>query len=174
MSALVNKAVPARTELAEAAQFLTFMLGSDTFGIGILSVKEIIEYGGVSEIPLMPPCMRGVINLRGAVVPVLDLATRFGRAPGARTKRSCIVIVESSESGAAQVVGVTVDAVNAVIDIAGADTEAAPHFGARLRNDFIAGMGKVGGKFVILLDIDAVLATAEIAALAEPIAMGEP
>jgi purine-binding chemotaxis protein CheW len=169
MGALVNKAVSVGSDAPQAAQYLTFMLGSETFAIGILSVREIIEYGEVSAVPLMPACMRGVINLRGAVVPVLDLAARFGRTPGALTKRSCIVIVESCESGSAQVVGVMVDAVNAVIDIERADIEAAPGFGARLRTDFIAGLGKVGGKFVIVLDIDAVLATMEIAALAEPI-----
>ncbi len=148
------------------AQYLTFMLGGEVFAIGILAVKEIIEYGGVTTVPMMPECIRGVINLRGAVVPVMDLSSRFGRQPTAIGKRTCIVIVEIAAGGEQQVVGVMVDAVNAVLEIAASEIEPAPSFGAKIRTDFIAGMGKVGGKFVILLDVDNVLSAAEVGALA--------
>ena len=144
----------AAASAAEPAQYLTFMLAGDVFAIGILAIKEIIEYHGLTEVPLMPPCVRGVINLRGAVVPVVDLLARFRRPPSPITKRSCIVIVEVQADDQRQVVGVMVDAVNEVLDIAGAEIEPPPTFGARIRSDFILGMGKVKGKFVILLNVD--------------------
>jgi purine-binding chemotaxis protein CheW len=146
---------------AELAQYLTFVLAGEPFAIGILAIKEIIEYRGLATVPMMPACVRGVINLRGAVVPVIDLQARFGRASSEVSKRTCIVIVEvaneAEAGGSRQVVGVVVDAVNEVLDIAPADIEPAPSFGARIRSDFIAGVGKVRGKFVILLDVDRVL-----------------
>lgn len=153
--------------VSEPTQYLTFMLSGEVFAIGILGIKEIIEYGGLTTVPLMPSCIRGVINLRGAVVPVMDLAARFGRPSSEVTKRTCIVIVESAgpNEGEQQVVGVMVDAVNAVLEIAASDIEPAPAFGARVRSDFISGMGKVNGKFVILLAIENVLSIAEIGAL---------
>ncbi|AKJ27673.1 chemotaxis protein CheW [Caldimonas brevitalea] len=147
--------------VAEPAQYLTFMLGGEAFAIGILSIKEIIEYQGLTTVPMMPECVRGVINLRGAVVPVIDLQARLGRRSSEVTKRTCIVIVEVQGEDERQVVGVVVDVVNEVLEIAPADIEPAPTFGARIRTDFIAGMGKVRGKFVILLDVDTVLAIAD-------------
>jgi len=142
----------------EAAQYLTFMLGGESFGIGIMAVKEIIEFSGITEVPMMPDCIRGVINLRGAVVPVMDLAARFGRPLAVPGKRTCIVIVELAVDGESQVIGVVVDAVSAVLDIPAGEIEPAPSFGTRIRGDFIAGMGKVNGKFVILLNVGQVLA----------------
>lgn len=153
-------------EGAARAQYLTFMLGGEFYAVGILAVKEIIEYGGLTEVPLMPDSVRGVINLRGAVVPVLDLAARFGRPPAAATRRTCIVIVEIG-GGERQVVGMIVDAVNAVLDIAAADIEPPPDFGARIRTDFLAGMAKVNERFVIVLAIDKVLSLDEIGALGD-------
>ncbi|MGW8390439.1 chemotaxis protein CheW [Pseudoduganella sp. HUAS MS19] len=147
-------------------QYLSFRLDQETFGLGILAVREIIEYGGVTDVPMMPPCVRGVINLRGAVVPVLDLAARFGRAPGTIGRRSCIIIVESGVAPEQQVLGLLVDAVNAVLDIDAGKIEPPPGFGAGLRNDFITGIGKVNGKFVILVNLAAVLNVPEIAAMA--------
>ncbi|WP_431477968.1 chemotaxis protein CheW [Massilia eburnea] len=147
-------------------QYLSFRLGQETFGLGILAVREIIEYGGVTDVPMMPPCVRGVINLRGAVVPVLDLAARFGRAGGAIGRRSCIVIVENGAAPEQQVLGLLVDAVNAVLDIDAGQIEPPPSFGAGLRNDFVTGIGKVNGKFVILVNLESVLNVPEIAAMA--------
>jgi purine-binding chemotaxis protein CheW len=173
MNALVPAAsrAPAAAHTGEQvpdhAQYLTFMLGGETLAIGILSVREIIEYGGLTEVPMMPECIRGVINLRGAVVPVLDLSARFGRTSTAVTKRTCIVIVEVSNGEEQQVIGVVVDAVNAVLEIAAADIEPPPSFGAKIRTDFIAGMGKVNGRFVILLDVNQVLSIDEMSLLAE-------
>jgi purine-binding chemotaxis protein CheW len=149
--ATLQKAAPA----LEPAQYLTFMLAGEMFAIGILAIKEIIEYGSLTSVPMMPASVRGVINLRGAVVPVMDLLARFGKPPSAITKRSCIVIVEVAAGGEeSHVIGLAVDAVNEVLDIAPADIEPPPAFGARIRGDFIHGMGKVKGKFVILLDLD--------------------
>lgn len=158
--------VPAEAQaIADHAQYLTFMLGGEVFAIGILAVKEIIEYGGLTEVPMMPACIRGVINLRGAVVPVMDLSARFGKETTAVTKRTCIVIVEIEAADEQQVIGVVVDAVNAVLEIAAAEIEPAPSFGAKIRTDFIAGMGKVNGKFVILLNVHSVLSMEEMGAL---------
>lgn len=154
----------------EPTQYLTFMLAGEMFAIGILSIKEIIQYDSLTTVPMMPDCVRGVMNLRGAVVPVMDLLARFGRSSSAVTKRTCIVIVELEVDGdngpERQVVGVLVDAVNEVIDIASADVEPAPAFGARIRADFIQGMGKVKGKFVILLNASQVLSLNDIGAFA--------
>lgn len=159
----------ATAPVLEPAQYLTFMLAGEMFAIGILAIKEIIEYGSLTPVPMMPTSVRGVINLRGAVVPVMDLLARFGKPPSPVTKRSCIVIVEVAsghEPQERQVIGVAVDAVNEVLDIAPADIEPPPTFGARIRSDFIHGMGKVKGKFVILLDLNHALAMDEVAALA--------
>ena len=141
----------------EPLQYLTFMLGGEAFAIGILAIKEIIEYGHLTEVPMMPASVRGVINLRGAVVPVMDLQARFGRPASAVTKRTCIVIVETGDAEDGQVIGVVVDAVNEVLDLPAADIEPPPSFGAAIRSDFIHGMGKIKGRFVILLDVDKVL-----------------
>ncbi|NVM75969.1 purine-binding chemotaxis protein CheW [Duganella sp. SG902] len=156
------------------SQFLTFMLGEEQYAVGILHIKEIIEYGSLATVPMMPDCVRGVINLRGAVVPVMDLSARFGRGQSAIGKRSCIVIVETAgaeeDDKGKQVLGMLVDAVNAVVEIAAADIEPAPAFGTRIRPDFIAGMGKRmdkdRGRFVILLDIERVLSSEEIVDMA--------
>ena len=146
---------------ADQAQYLTFLLGGETFAIGILAIKEIIEFNQLTTVPMMPRFVRGMINLRGAAVPVIDLATRFGRAVTTESKRTCIVIVEVRLDGERKVIGVLVDAVNEVLDIPAVDIEPAPSFGARVRSDFIAGMGKVKGKFVIILSVDNVLSIEE-------------
>lgn len=150
----------------ESAQYLTFQVGGESFAIAILGIKEIIEYAGLTEVPLMPDCIRGVINVRGSVVPVLDLSARFGRKVAAITRRTCIVIVEVESAGERHDMGIIVDAVNAVLDIPLSQIEPPPAFGAKIRTDFIAGMGKVDGRFVILLNIDQVLSTDEIGELA--------
>jgi purine-binding chemotaxis protein CheW len=150
-----------------SAQYLTFVLGNETFAIGILAIKEIIEHCSLTPVPMMPDCVRGVINLRGAVVPVLDLQARFGRMPSVMGRRTCIVIVEVAQGEGAerQVVGVVVDAVNEVLDIAAVDIEPAPTFGVRIRTDFIRGMARVSGRFIVLLDVDRVLSIDDVAGL---------
>lgn len=150
---------------------MTFMLGNDAYAIGILSIKEIIEYTTMTEGPLMPACVRGVINLRGAVVPVMDLQVRFGQTPNPVTKRTCIVIVEVLGPEGQQVMGVVVDAVNEVLDIDASDIEPPPAFGTRIRTDFISGMGKVRGKFVILLNVNRVLDLDDLQAMSEALSV---
>ena len=147
------------------SQYLTFSLGGEMFAVGILNVKEIIEYGNLTEIPMMPAFIRGVINLRGAVVPVIDLSARFGGKPTEVGRRTCIVIVEVPDEDTRHDIGIIVDAVSEVLEIPASEIEPAPSFGAKIRADFIFGMGKVVGKFVILLDIDKVLSVEEIAML---------
>jgi purine-binding chemotaxis protein CheW len=156
--------------LQDQQQYLTFMLGGETYAMGILAIKEIIEYGNLTEVPRMPQFIRGVINLRGAVVPVIDLSARFGKQATQVTRRTCIVIVEVAGGGEmqneTQDVGVMVDAVNAVLEIPAGEIEPPPSFGANIRADFMSGMGKVNGKFVILLDIHRVLSVDEMSVLA--------
>ena len=161
-----GQAVRAAAEEAAPEQYLTFTLHSEMFAVGILNVKEIIEYGNLTEIPMMPSFIRGVINLRGAVVPVIDLSCRFGNQITEVSKRTCIVIVEVQEGDYKHDIGIMVDAVSEVIEIAAREIEPAPSFGAKIRADFIHGMGKVAGKFVILLNIVKVLSVDEIAMLA--------
>ena len=138
-------------------QYLTFVLGREVLAIGILAIKEILEYGQPTDVPMMPSFIRGVINLRGTVVPVIDLAARFNRTSAPVSKKTCIVIVEVQLGSTRQVMGVVVDAVNEVLEIARADIEPPPSFGSSVATHYIAGLGKVNGKFVIILDVDRVL-----------------
>ena len=161
-------ATPANTAVAlsrdEApSQYLTFSLAGEMFAVGILNVKEIIEYGHLTEIPMMPAFIRGVINLRGSVVPVIDLAARFGSKATEVSRRTCIVIIEVADDDTRHDIGIMVDAVSEVLDIPSGEIEPPPSFGAHIRADFILGMGKVNGKFVIILNIDRVLSVEEIA-----------
>ncbi len=170
MGALVKagQQLPAEQQAAaEQQQYLTFVLGGEMFAIGILCVKEIIEYGDLTVVPMMPECIRGVINLRGAVVPVVDLACRFGRRSTDLTRRTCIVIVEVEGEGERQDIGVIVDAVSEVLEIQASQIEPAPAFGARIRTDFIHGMGKLDGKFVIILNVNKVLSLDDLALLGQ-------
>jgi purine-binding chemotaxis protein CheW len=143
-------------------QYLTFVLGRETFALGILAIKEILEYSAPTEIPMMPTFIRGVVNLRGAAVPVVDLSARFGRSSMPVTKKTCVVIVETLLGEESHIIGVVVDAVNEVLEIPDSDIEPAPSFGASVRADFIQGMGKVRGKFVIILDVNRVLCIEEM------------
>lgn len=153
-------------ELEEQQQYLTFMLSGETYAISILRIKEIIQYGQLTEVPRMPDFIRGVINLRGAVVPVIDLSARFGKQTTAIGRRNCIIIIEVAVGEETQSVGVMVDAVNAVLEIPASEIEPAPTFGTNIRADFIAGMGKINGKFVIILNIHHVLSMDDMEALA--------
>ena len=163
--------VTAQTPVADAAaqrredesQYLTFTLRGEMFAIGILNIKEILEYGQLTGVPMMPEFIRGVINLRGSVVPVVDLAARFGGKRSEITKRSCIVIIEVNGEDGRQDIGVVVDAVSEVLEIPATEIEPPPAFGAKIRADFIQGMGKVDGKFVIILNVDRVLSVEELA-----------
>jgi len=148
-------------------QYLTFMLGGEMFAIPILNIKEIIEYGHLTTVPMMPGFIRGVINLRGSVVPVVDLSARFGRESTGITRRTCIVIIEIHSEGELQDIGVVVDTVNEVLEIPAREVEPTPSFGAVIRTDFIQGMGKINGKFVIILNVNHVLSLDEITMLSQ-------
>jgi purine-binding chemotaxis protein CheW len=161
--ALVAGAAAAQA-VVEEKQYLTFMLGGEMFSISILCIREIIWYANLTEVPMMPACIRGVINLRGAVVPVMDLSNRFGKPTTPVSKSTCIIIVEveTQNEGEFQNMGVVVDSVQAVLEIPASEIEPPPTFGAKIRSDFIEGIGKVNGKFVILLNVNKVLSTEEI------------
>lgn len=165
MGEAIRTRSPAAAGNGEQAQYLTFMLGGETFAIGILHIREILEYGGITTVPMMPAFVRGVINLRGAVVPVIDLAVRFSRPPSPVTRRTCVVIIEVESEGEQHSIGVTVDTVNEVLEIPDSEVEPAPAFGARIRSEFIGGMGKINGGFVIILDAGKVLSVEEMASL---------
>ncbi len=149
----------------QAGQYLTFFLGQETFAVGILAIKEIIQFGHITSVPLMPAYIRGVINLRGSVVPVIDLSVRLGRGVGTVGKRSCIVVLEVSMEGEAMDIGVMVDAVSAVIDIAQEHIESAPSFGASVRADFIEGIGRVNEQFIVILHVGHTFSMAELAGM---------
>ena len=158
-------------------QYLSFQLAGEEFAFGILRVKEILEYDTLTRVPSAPPAVRGVINLRGSVVPVLDLALLFGLPATAVTKRSCVVIVEVRVDGQELVMGILADAVNQVIELAPETIEPPPAFGSRVRVEFLVGMGKMDSrKFVLILDIDRLLgdiSPAAAAAVAQPEAAPE-
>lgn len=162
-----TKTTAAKAVTEQAGQYLTFGLGTETFAIGIMAIKEIIEYASLTEVPMMPTYVRGVINLRGTVVPVLDLPVRFGKASSDITKRTCIVIIDVVLGSERHVLGLVVDAVNAVLDIPPSDIDPPPTFGASIRTEFIRGMVKINSKFVIVIDVDHVLAADEVQALAD-------
>jgi len=149
----------------EATQYLTFFSGSERYAIAILDVKEIIEVSQMTRVPMAPAHIRGVINLRGSVVPVIDLAARLGRPVSELTKRSCIVLVEVAAQNERQLIGMLVDEVNEILEIAPENLQAAPDFGTDIRTDFIHAMGRVDEIFIILLDINHVLSVAELSAL---------
>ena len=151
----------------EAGQYLTFILQGELYAIDILNIKEIIEYGSLTVVPMMPEVIRGVINLRGAVVPVIDLASRFGGESSTITRKSCIVILELHSGEVTEVVGVVVDAVDAVLEIAAADIAPAPAFGAKIRTESIHGMAKVQKGFAIILDVDNVLSAEDLSLLGQ-------
>lgn len=152
----------------EEQQYLTFLLSGEMFALAILNIKEIIEYGNITEVPMMPDFIRGVINLRGSVVPVVDLSARFGRNKTEVSRRTCIVIIEvKSSDETKQDVGVMVDSVSEVLEIPRSEIEPPPAFGAKIRVDFIHGMGKVSGKFVIILDANKVLSVDELSMIGQ-------
>ncbi|MFT4711627.1 MAG: purine-binding chemotaxis protein CheW [Candidatus Azotimanducaceae bacterium] len=148
-------------------QFLTFVLSDEIYGVGILQIREIIEYDNLTAVPLMPDYISGVINLRGNVVPVVNLALRLAHQPKEVGKRTSIVIINIKDyKGKSVEVGIVVDIVNEVIELSDSDIAAAPTFGAKIRADFIQGMGKADDKLLILLDVDHVLSIEELSTVA--------
>jgi purine-binding chemotaxis protein CheW len=148
--------------LEREGKYLTFCLGDEEYGIGILKVKEIIGMMRITPVPQTPDFVKGVINLRGKVIPVIDLRLRFGMNENGYSERTCIIVVEIEGSGTKLHIGVVVDSVSEVLNIKGADIEDTPSFGTTLKTDYILGMAKTGGGVKILLDIDCVLSHSEI------------
>ena len=163
----MNSLVPVT---AKGGKYLTFHLGEKSYAFSILRVKEIIEYGEVTPMPMMPAFIRGAINLRGEAVPVIDLALRLGLGTTEVARRTCIIVVEMEGAGETLPVGVMVDAVSRVLDLRAEEIEPAPTFGGHLRTDFIAGMGKVEGRFVVLLEIGRVLSMEDLRELSGAVA----
>src|SRR5512143_1780296 len=162
-----------------APQYLSFDVAGTGYGLPILAVKEILQYEEPTRVPGAPGSVRGVINVRGAVVPVLDLAVKFGRRETVPTNRTCILVVEADASGERLTLGVLADAVNEVLDLPPDAVEPPPAFGTGVRLDYLTGMGKVGKGFVLLLDVDRVVSASEadLAAQAATVAShaaGEP
>ena len=156
---------PSQAAQAENKQYLTFTLAGEFFALPIEHVREIIEFDGMTPIPMMPEFLRGVINLRGAVVPVVDLQSRFGRGITTMGKRTCFVIVEVEHDETPHPLGIMVDAVNEVVTVDGSQIEEKPAFGTRLRSDFVDGILNLDGRFVVTLDIHQVLSIEEMASL---------
>jgi purine-binding chemotaxis protein CheW len=155
------------TTVTPPAQYLTFLLGEEVFAMDIRTVREIIQFGPMTSVPLMPDFVRGVINLRGAVVPVIDLQARFGRQRAEVGKKSCIVIFDAVRSGERVELGLLVDAVSEVIEIGDDAIEPPPNFGTSVRRDFIRGIGKLAKRFVIILEPDKAFDVEEMATLCE-------
>ena len=152
-------------EEVQTRQFLTFLLGEEMFAMPIDDIREIIEFSSLTEVPLMPNFLRGVINLRGSVVPVIDLSVRFGRTPTIIARRTCIVIMEVTQDEQTLLLGVMVDAVRTVLTVENEKIEPPLSFGAKLRADFIEGMINVKDHFIVVLDVGAVLSVEELSTL---------
>jgi len=146
----------------EATQYLTFFVAEERYAIAILDVKEIIEVSQMTRVPMTPDYIRGVINLRGNVVPVVDLCARLGKGKSELTKRSCIVLVEVEAGSERQALGMLVDEVNEILEIPASHLQPAPDFGTDIRTDFIQAMGRVDDVFMILLNINHVLSVEEL------------
>jgi purine-binding chemotaxis protein CheW len=150
-------------------QYLTFMIGGEEYAVSLLKVKEIIEYDTVTHVPKTPEWIRGVINLRGSVVPVIDLAVKFRQAASVAGKLTCIVITEVQSGEEAAVMGIMADAVRQVIDLRPQDIEEPPTFGTHVNVDYLLGMARSGKKFCLLLNTEKVLSTDELLELPDTV-----
>ncbi len=149
-------------EISEATQHLTFKLDEEVFALDIIKVREVLEYSTVTKVPQTPDFMKGVINLRGHVVPVVDMRLKFGMTEAEKTVNTCIIIVEISVDDESTVLGALVDSVQEVFDFEADQIEPAPKIGTRLNTEFIRGMGKQDDQFIMILDIDKVFSADEI------------
>jgi purine-binding chemotaxis protein CheW len=159
---VMDQAVQAMAD--KEGKYLTFSLAGEEYGIGILKVKEIIGMMPITVVPQTPAYIKGVINLRGKVIPVIDLRLKFSMAAAEFTERTCIIVVEIAAVGRTILMGIVVDSVSEVLNIKAADIEATPSFGTRLDTQYILGMAKSGGSIKILLDIDKILSSSELQA----------
>lgn len=150
------------TEITDSRQYLTFKLGDEVFATDVSKVREVLDFPAVTKIPRAPDFMSGVINLRGSVVPVVDLSIKFGQEPCPTSRRTCIIIMETMLRGERATMGVVADSVSQVIQFAPQDIEPAPAFGSRVRIEYLEGMAKMGSKFVLILNMDEVFARDEV------------
>lgn len=149
----------------EDHQYLTFLLGGEMFAIAILNIKEIIEYGSLTEVPMMPDFIRGVINLRGSVVPIVDLHCSFGMPATQNTVNSCIIVVEVLLDNEIVVIGALADQVEEVIDLEPDQIQPGPRLGTTVNTDFVRGMGRRENGFIVILDIDRVFSGDQMEAI---------
>lgn len=159
-------------EITETTQYLTFTLAEDVFAIDVKMAREILDVCDVTRVPQTPDYMLGVINLRGSVVPVIDMRLKFGMDHVDRTRDSCIVVVDVDVDGESVVVGALADSVREVLDLEPSQIEPPPRIGTRLNTDFIKGMGNLDDRFVIILDINRVFSAEELA-LVQGLTVGE-
>jgi purine-binding chemotaxis protein CheW len=150
---------------AKAGKYLTFKLGVEEYGLEILKVQEIIKMMDITRVPRTPEFVRGVINLRGKVIPVVELRLKFGMPTVETTDKTCVIVVQVRRQGETVTMGTIVDEVSEVLDIGGDLIEPAPEFGTSVDTDFILGMGKIAKKVIMLLDVDKVLSSGELAAV---------
>jgi purine-binding chemotaxis protein CheW len=153
--------------ITETTQYLTFKLGDEIFALDVAKVREILDFTTVTKVPRTPDFMRGVINLRGSVVPVVDMRLKFGMSATEKTVNTCIVVVEVGLEGETIILGALADSVQEVIELEPDQIEPAPKIGTKLRTDFIRGMGKSDSRFIMILDIDKVFSTDELCATQE-------
>ena len=149
-------------ELKEVTQYLTFKLSDETFAVDVAQVREILDYTSITAVPRTPDFMRGVINLRGSVVPVVDLHLKFGMESKEKTVNTCIVVMEVNLNGETTILGTLVDSVQEVLDLEPEQIEPAPRIGVRLNMEFLRGMGKHGDEFIMILNIDKVFSVDEL------------
>ncbi|ABQ27158.1 chemotaxis protein CheW [Geotalea uraniireducens] len=151
--------------MGEITQYLTFTLDAEVFALDIGKVREVLDFSSVTKVPQMPEFMRGVINLRGNVVPVVDMRLKFGMAVTEKTVNTCIIIVEVAIDGEITILGAMADSVQEVLDLEPEQIEPAPRIGTKLNTDFILGMGKRDERFIMILDVDKVFSMADLAAV---------
>lgn len=156
------------SEITEARQYLTFSLVDEIFAVDVAKVREILEFSTITRVPQTPEFMRGVINLRGSVVPVMDMRLKFGMAGTERTVNTCIIVVEVASGDDTLVLGMLADSVQEVFELEPENIEPAPRIGTKLDTTFIRGMGKHGEQFIIILDIDRVFSGDELSGIVEP------
>jgi len=149
-------------QAAENIQFLTFKLGEEVYGVDVLQVREVLDAVPVTKVPRSPDFMLGVINLRGSVVPVVDMRRKFGMPSADKNRDNCIVVMEISMEGEATVIGALADAVEEVLELSSGQIEPAPKLGTRLNTEFIRGMGKRDEQFIILLEVDRIFSADEL------------
>ena len=163
--AMVAERQEGRSVAGREGKYLTFSLAGEEYGIGILKVKEIIGMMEITRVPQTPSYVKGVINLRGKVIPVIDLRQKFGLEAGEYTERTCVVVVEVLRDGGQVLIGSVVDSVSEVLNIKEGEIEETPDFGVQMDTQYLLGMAKAGGGIKLLLDIDSVLGSEELTAL---------